>query len=197
MRMRRLVIPAIVILSLVVLAGAGATAVLMTTKAQAENTPPEVPETVASSPAEPVPAARSIQPGPESGVAVNQQSQVSDSLSDSGQYPIPEKAEPTYPNLGSRLDRLVVRVEAGEISAEEAAGETAMHQGDSVAVTIRVSGDVDEVVAFLEENGGSPRNVGEEYIEAYVPVTLLGRLAEQPGVLRVREILPPQPANSP
>ena len=36
----------------------------------------------------------------------------------------------------------------------------------------------------------------EDYIEAYVPVTLLGRVSEQPGVLRVRAIVPPQPARS-
>ena len=34
--------------------------------------------------------------------------------------------------------------------------------------------------------------MGEDYIEAYVPVTLLGELSHQPGVLRVREIIPPQ-----
>ena len=188
--MRKFIIPAIVILSLVVLAGAGATAGLIATKAQAENTPPEA---VASPPAGPVPAAaRSMQPSPESGVSINHQLNVSDS----GQHPIPEKAELTYPNLGSRLDRLAVRVKAGEISAEEAARETAIHQGDSVAVTIHLSGNVDVVVGFLEENGGLPRNVGGEYIEAYVPVRLLGRLSEQQGVLRVREILPPQPGNS-
>ena len=39
---------------------------------------------------------------------------------------------------------------------------------------------------FLQDNGGDPRNVGEDYIEAYVPVTLLGAVSEQPGVIRVR-----------
>ena len=111
-----------------------------------------------------------------------------------GQYPIPEKAVLTYPNLGSHLDQLVAQVEAGEISAQEAAQETAIHQGGLVAVTVRLSGSVEEVVAFLEDNGGDPRNVANEYIEAYVPMSLLGRLSEQPNVLRVREILPPQPA---
>ncbi len=111
-----------------------------------------------------------------------------------GEYPVPEKHEPAYPNLGSYLDQLVAGVEGGESTAEDAAGEAPMHSGDSVAVTIRLSGNVDEVAAFLEENGGSPRNIGESTIEAYVPVELLGRLSQQPGVLRVREIIPPQPA---
>ena len=52
-------------------------------------------------------------------------------------------------------------------------------------------------MAFLEDNGGDPRNVGEDYIEAYVPVTLLGPVSERPGVLRVREIVPPQPEFGP
>ena len=109
------------------------------------------------------------------------------------QYAIPEKAELKYPNLGSHLDQLVASVEAGETSAEEAAEDAAIHLAESVAVTIHLSGNVDDVVTFLEDNGGDPRNVGEDYIEAYVPVTLLGELSEQPGVLRVREIVPPEP----
>ena len=55
-----------------------------------------------------------------------------------------------------------------------------------MAVTIHLSGNMDDVVQFLEDNGGDPRNVGEDYIEAYVPVALLGQLSEQPGVTRVR-----------
>ena len=65
-----------------------------------------------------------------------------------------------------------------------------MHSGASVAVTIYLSGNVDDVVTFLEDNGGDPRNVGEDYIEAYVPVITLGQVSEQPGVVRVREIVP-------
>ena len=103
---------------------------------------------------------------------------------------IPDKGELKYPNLGSRLDDLVASVEAGQTTAEEAAEEAAVYSGASVAVTIYLSGSVDGVVAFLEENGGDPRNVGEDYVEAYVPVTLLGLASEQPGVLRVREIVP-------
>ena len=60
-------------------------------------------------------------------------------------------------------------------------------------MTVYLFGNIADVAGFLEDNGGDPRNVGEDYIEAYVPVTLLGELSEQPGVLRVREIVPPQP----
>ena len=105
---------------------------------------------------------------------------------------IPDKGELKYPNLGSSLDELVASVESGETTAEQAASSAAMYSGASVAVTFYLSGNVDEVVSFLEDNGGDPRNVGEDYIEAYVPVTLLGSASEQPGVLRVREIVPPR-----
>ncbi len=109
---------------------------------------------------------------------------------------IPKKTQMKYPKLGSSLNQLATRVEKGEATAEEAAGETPMHREESVAVTIYLSGNVDDVVAFLEGNGGDPRNVGEDYIEAYVPVSVLGPVSEQPGVLRVRAIAPPEPGNS-
>ena len=110
--------------------------------------------------------------------------------------PIPDKGELNYPNLGSHLDQLVTSVEEGQATSLDAAGYTPVHSGASVAVTIYLSGNVDDVVTFLEENGGDPRNVGEDYIEAYVPVTLLGQLSQQPGVVQVREIAPPQPAQT-
>ena len=111
---------------------------------------------------------------------------------DDNQYPIPEKSELTYPNLGFALDQLAARVEEGEATAREAAKDASISQDESVAVTIHLSGNVEDLVSFLEDNGGSPRNVGEDYIEAYVPVTLLGQVSEQHGVLRVREITSPE-----
>ena len=110
--------------------------------------------------------------------------------------PIPEKAALGYPNLGSHLDQLAASVEAGQATAQEAAADAPVHSGESVAVTINLTGSVDEVVNFLEDNGGDPRNVGEDYIEAYVPVTLLGAVSEQSGVTRVRQIVPPQPVQT-
>ena len=107
---------------------------------------------------------------------------------------IPEKAQLTYPNLSTHLNHLADRYSSGQMSEQQAAGESPIHSGGSVAVTIHLDGHVSELVTFLEENGGDPRNVGEDYIEAYVPVGLLGRLSEQPGVTQVWEIIPPQPA---
>ena len=59
-----------------------------------------------------------------------------------------------------------------------------------MTVTIRLTANVSEVVRFPGDKGGDPRNVGEVYIEAYAPVSLMGRLSEQAGVVRVREIIP-------
>ena len=111
--------------------------------------------------------------------------------------PIPEKAELNYPNLGSHLNELVTGVEAEQATSNDAAGETPVHSGESVAVTIYLTDNADDVVSFLQDNGGDPRNVGEDYIEAYVPVSLLGQLSQQPGVVRVREIVPPEPDYGP
>ena len=104
-----------------------------------------------------------------------------------------EKSEQQYPNLGSQLNQMVSNVQEGRMSASYAAKSADIFSDESVAVTIYLSGHVDEVVTFLEEYGGDPRNVGEDYIEAYVPVFLLGPVSEQPGVLRVRQIISPQP----
>ena len=107
--------------------------------------------------------------------------------------PAPPPTSPlTYPKLGSHLDDLATSVEDGSASAASAAGQAPVSEGESVAVTIYLSGHVAALVSFLEANGGSPRNVGADYIEAYVPVSLLGETSEQPGVVRIREIVPPQ-----
>ena len=110
---------------------------------------------------------------------------------------LPEKPELKYPNLGSNLDQLAASALKGKTSAKGVAKDAPVHRKASVAVTIYLSGNVDDVVKFLEDNDGSPRNVDKDYIEAYVPVSLLGRVSEQPGVIRVRKIVPPattQPA---
>ena len=109
----------------------------------------------------------------------------------------PPKGQLTYPNLGSLLSGLVEAYEQGSSSQSESAGQAAISQGGSVAVTIHLTANVSDVVQFLQDNGGDPRNVGEAYIEAYVPVSVLGAVSEQPGVIRVREIIPPQPEFGP
>ena len=96
-----------------------------------------------------------------------------------------------HPKADSAINSLVERVESGEITAEEAASEAPLHRGESIGVIILLSGNIDGVVAFLEANGGSNINAGEDYIEAFVPVLILGETSEQPGVLRVDQIQSP------
>ena len=115
-------------------------------------------------------------------------------LGSGGDQPaIPERADLKYPNLSFMLNQLVARVEAGEDMPEWFPEESAVHKGSSLAVTIYLSGHAGSVAEFLEENGGDPRNVGEDYIEAYVPVTLLGQASQRPGVIRAGVLIPPKP----
>ena len=130
------------------------------------------------------------------------------------------EAQHRHGRLGSILNNVVVayqrdvdaatardgepRTRTARLAVQEAASRAAvqrapMSRGASVAVTLRINDPkkVDAVVRFLKENGGDPRNVGEDYIEAYVPVALLVEASEQPGVTRVRAIIPPQPKRGP
>ena len=101
-----------------------------------------------------------------------------------------------HPKVGSRLDDLIARVQAGEVSAEEAASEAPLHRGDSIGVAIHVSENVDGVVSFLEANGASNISARDDYIEAYVPILLLAETSNQAGVIRVRPIQPPGESQS-
>ena len=197
------------IIALILLVGGGVTAGLIAATEQASSEPPPPPAILLAEPPQTAPSAETVRPVQLSVAVQKSEADTHDSDQSRGltakptvsgdvddQIIIPEKTNLNYPNLGSTLDRMAARVEEGEATNEEAAGEAPVHQGESVAVTIYLSENVEEVVSFLEDNGGDPRNVGEDYIEAYVPVSLLGRVSEQPGVLRVREIIPPQPAVS-
>ena len=112
------------------------------------------------------------------------------------QFTFPGRTELKYPKVGSALDDLIARVQSGEISAEEAAKEAPIHRGDSVGVAIHLSGNVDGVVRFLEANGASNISARDDYIEAYVPILLLAETSDQPGVVRVRPIQPPEEPQS-
>ena len=74
-------------------------------------------------------------------------------------FSVPKKQEQPYLNLGSHLNQLVASVEQRQLSAKQAAADSPIHSGGSVAVTIHLSGNVDDVVQFLEDNGGDPRNI--------------------------------------
>ena len=102
---------------------------------------------------------------------------------------------PKYPNMDSYLNQIVTQVESGQTSVQVAAESAPLHSDESVAVTLHITeGYADAIVAFLEDNGASPRNIGADYIEAYLPVSLLPEASEQEGVINISTIIPPQPA---
>ena len=129
--------------------------------------------------------------------------------------PIDEKGMPEYPNLDSQLRSLLEEFEAGAYSGYDAAG-TSKDPADPlpplglldpadplpsggpkdppdglppVDVTLYVIGDIKAVARFLTSNGASVRNIGSTYLEASVPVALLGEVSQQPGVIRVEPII--------
>ena len=102
---------------------------------------------------------------------------------------------PKYPNMDSSLNRIVEQVQTGQFSAQAAAESAPIHREESVAVTLYVTeGYAQSVWDYLEQSGASPRNIGIDYIEAYVPVSLLPDASTQEGVISIRTIIPPQPA---
>ena len=108
--------------------------------------------------------------------------------------PAPPKRTPPLGNLDSMLSQLASSVQGGYSTAHDAASQAPMHAADSVAVTFYLNGDTSPLLAFLRANGGDPRNIGDDYVEAYVPVSLLAEASEQPNVVRVQAIASPQPA---
>ena len=115
-----------------------------------------------------------------------------------------EKPKLRYPRLGSNLDNIATQAENRKSTAGKDGREPSQGPEAPLAITIHISTGADAVQAtanFIEENGGSPRNIGPDYIEAHAPPSLLGELSEMPGVIRVREIIqqipfpPPPPLN--
>ena len=102
---------------------------------------------------------------------------------------------PQYPNMDSHLNRIFERVQTGQFTAQTAAANSPVRSGASVAVTLYVTeGYAQDVWDWLEDSGADPRNIGVDYIEAYIPVSLLAEASQQEGVVSVRTIIPPQPA---
>ncbi|MDE0496018.1 MAG: S8 family serine peptidase [Acidimicrobiaceae bacterium] len=107
-------------------------------------------------------------------------------------------AEIVYPNLGSQLSALAVAAAGADSAMGEPTtgpllpdGTNSTGIGEPVLLTIQLDANRQEVLEFLDDNGVTPANVVGDYLEAYVPPTLLGALAQQTGVSRVRESPPP------
>ena len=101
---------------------------------------------------------------------------------------------PKYPNLDSNLNRVVEQARTGQLTTRAVAASGPKYHGQSVAVTLYIiEGHADTIASYLEANGASPRNIGADYIEAYIPVSLLAEASEREGVLSARTIIPPHP----
>ena len=122
----------------------------------------------------------------------------------SGDAPqIPEKPPQRFANLTSDLDGIAKDVDDGVFSVdslaesallyERAAGDDGQSGADktSVGVTIYALEDIGAASDFLKRNGVAVRRQGETYLEAYVPVGLLGQASLQPDVIRVEPIVGP------
>ena len=120
---------------------------------------------------------------------------VSGPVFDIQSLPLEGKVSPSkYLNLDSNLNHVVEQARTGRLTTRAAAASVPIHHGQSVAVTLYIiEGYADTIASYLEANGASPRNIGADYIEAYIPVPLLVEASEQEGVLSVRTIVPPQP----
>ena len=104
----------------------------------------------------------------------------------------PPERDLAYPNMDSVLNQIVAQVEEQGFTSNDAADSVPVNSGDSVAVTIRLSGNVTQVAQWLQDNDGDPRHIGEDFIEAYVPVSLLPAVSQRPGIEVIDAIIPPQ-----
>ena len=104
---------------------------------------------------------------------------------------IASTTKPAYPQLDSHLNKLVEQ--SGPVTSQRTAPAGPLYHTDWVAVTIRLTDNVSTTVDMLEQSGALVANVGPDYIESYVPVSLLTTLAEADSVLRVETIVRPHP----
>ena len=110
----------------------------------------------------------------------------------SSQPPEPPSGKPRHPDLDSSLNKLVDQI--GSLRTQDIASTAPVSIGDLVAVTVRISSHSSSTVDFMQSVGAIVANIGTDYIEAYVPVTVLVALSERDGVLKVKTIISPEPA---
>ncbi len=104
---------------------------------------------------------------------------------------------PRYDGMAYTLNKLVMQYEAGALTARAAADTAPVHHEDSVAVTFHIEPDyVQDVFDYLRAHDVPAREPleDERFIEAEVPVSLLAEASQQPGVIVVKPIMPPRPA---
>ena len=111
--------------------------------------------------------------------------------------PIPPET-PKYPNISGSLRGQVEEFEETRDAVSGDSGQSGNTVGDTlVTVEIFLSANTDDVAAWLESKGVSPfyvqkRDASPFYAEAgsiggAIPMSLLGELSQQKGVVEVRE----------
>ena len=121
--------------------------------------------------------------------------------------PVPPTPTPKYPHLGDALSRYAVEAEEAQADASQAGGASgASDVGTaSVYVDIVLSANTEEVVAWLQRNGvplssdwvegdrgyiaayRADWELGDDFIYAWVPASLLVALSRQEGVSYIED----------
>ena len=100
---------------------------------------------------------------------------------------------PTYPKLDHTLNRVMEAVRTGQVPMAQAAGAAPSGYADRVRVTIRTTGDVDDLIDYLSRRGVTVRFSGPGYAKAYLPVNLVLPVSRRSDVSRVEAVIPPEP----
>ena len=102
----------------------------------------------------------------------------------------------TYPNIRDSLHFDVVEFEEDQDAASGPSGQSGSAVEDSVVlVEIFLSANTTEVADWLRSKGVSPLYTTDGYIDAKVPLSLLGELSRQDGVREVRRPYPTKPGS--
>ena len=148
---------------------------------------------------------------PEPTAAAEPTAAPTDEPSDDNDWPLPTLTltplERKYPNLIGNLPDKIAEYEATS-SARGAAGSSDQPTPTPELILVGIFTDTperaDTAKEFLEDNGareincykGSSDDVIKGKCSAYVPVSLLRSLAEQPGFLRIDRMYPSRPASN-
>ena len=121
--------------------------------------------------------------------------------------PVPPTQTPKYPHLGDALSRYAVEAEDAQADASQAGGASGASDVEtaSVYVDIVLSANTEEVVAWLQRNSvplssdwvegdlgyivayRADWDLGDDFIYAWVPASLLVALSRQEGVSYIED----------
>lgn len=101
---------------------------------------------------------------------------------------------PKYPKLGAFLSLIAERIKSGDTSVKELLAGAPMRRGVGVGVVIHLEKErANAIRAYLDSKEITPRNMGEDYIEVYLPPALLAVAAQRRGVKSIRPLSRLQP----